>query len=122
MYVPFAVPGLTPAGIVFVLTKGKAMPPMITTPGGATFGTRPEPARPENAANSFTSLDPPATPTPPARRPFLNNGTPPPFTAVGSESNRSALPVIIPSPVVLPSIERDGGSEWPGRYDVLNEH
>src|SRR5437764_15320885 len=92
IYVPLAVPGLTPAGIVLVLTKGRAIPAMITTPGGATLGTRPDPARPEHAANSSTSLELPATPTPPAGSPCLNNGTPTPFMPDGSDLERLTLP------------------------------
>src|SRR5277367_6572498 len=90
---------------------------MNTTPGDGTTG--PNPASPENAANSATFGSTPATPTPPTRIPFLNKGTPPGFTAFESLSFKSALPVRIPNPGFDPSIERDGGTDWPGRNVVL---
>ena len=59
---------------------------------------------PANAAYSAASGGIPETPIPPATRPFLKIGTPPPSTALGSLSKRFALPVLIPvpQPAVLP--------------------
>src|SRR5271170_6846842 len=91
---------------------------MNTTPGDGTIG--PNPASPENAANSATFGSTPATPTPPTSVLFLNNGTPPGFTAFGSLSLTSALPVRTPNPGFDPSMERAGGTDWPGRKSVLN--
>src|SRR5579872_3790227 len=98
------------------------MPSMITSPGkGKGSGTKkPAPADPETAANSATSGLTPATPTPPTSTPCLNNGTPPGFTAVGSLSFRSALPVSTPRPGCDPSMDRAGGNAWPGKNVVLN--
>ena len=53
---------------------------------------------PAKAAYSPASGGIPDTPIPPATRPFLKIGTPPPSTVVGLLSKRSALPVLIPVP------------------------
>src|SRR5437868_12905283 len=95
---------------------------MMTTPGGAGVGPKPAPTAPEKAANSAVLASVPATPTPPTRCPFLNSGTPPGFTALGSESNMSALPVTTPRPVLLPLIDREGEMDCPDRNVVLNGH
>src|SRR5215813_1514780 len=105
---PVNEPGLTPAGRVVWETKGRDIPSITTTPGGAGLAPKPAFTAPENAANSATSGGAPATPTPPTRWPFLNSGTPPGFTVVGSESDTSALPVMIPGPRKAPLIERAG--------------
>ena len=115
---PAADPGPTPPGAVVWFTKGKAMPPIITTPGGgscATVGRKPACDAPEKAANSATAADVLTTPTPPTAAPFLNSGTPPGFTAAGSLSSASALPVITPKPGLSPSIERAGSMLCPAR-------
>src|SRR5690348_4406208 len=116
--VPVAVPGPTPLGAVVWFTKGKAMPPIITTPGGgscAAVGRKPACEAPEKAANSAIAADELTTPTPPTAAPFLNSGTPPGFTAAGLLSSASALPVITPKPGLSPSIERAGSMLCPAR-------
>jgi len=58
---------------------------MITTPGGGSceaVGKNPACEAPEKAAYSATFAELLTTPTPPTANPFLNNGTPPGFTAV----------------------------------------
>ena len=119
---PPADPGPTPLGAVVWFTKGKAMPPIITTPGGgscATVGRKPACEAPEKAANSAIAADELTTPTPPTAAPFLNSGTPPGFTAAGLLSSASALPVITPKPGLSPSIERAGSMLCPARKVAL---
>src|SRR5262249_37455649 len=99
---PVNEPGLTPAGRVVGETKGRDMPSTPPPRGGGGRAQKPAVTAPETAANPATSGAAPATPTPPTRRPFLNSGTPPGFTAVGSESETSALPVMIPRPREAP--------------------
>ncbi len=110
---PVKLPAPTLAGRVVWFTNGNATPSMKTTPGAAGVGPNPFEVAAAYAANSATSLDTPATPMPPTRLPFRNKGTPPGFTAVGSLSFISALPVVTPKPVVAPLIERAGGTDCP---------
>ena len=95
---------------------------MKITPGAAGVGTNPAAMAPLKAAYSATAPDEPATPTPPTTTPFLKRGTPPGFTASGMLSFRSALPVWIPKPGCVPSMERAGGTSLPGMNIVLNPH
>src|ERR1700730_413487 len=83
------------------------------------LGRNPESFAPENAAYSATSSDVLTTPTPPTIPVALNRGTPPGLTAEGWLSFVSALPVIMPRPKVVPSIEREGFNACPGRKFVL---
>src|ERR1051326_3971322 len=91
-----------PLGSVVWFTKGNAIPSMITILGeGSGFtgtGITAPAFAPEKAANSETCGVGPTTPTPPTNSPFLNGGTPPGLTALGSLSATSALPVMMPNP------------------------
>ena len=105
--------------------KGKAMPPMITTPGGGSWdasGSSPDWDAPEKAANSAMSDDVLTTPTPPTTEPFLKSGMPPGLTLAGSLSVVSVLPVMMPNPRLRPSIERAGSMSLPGRKVAFSGH
>src|ERR1700685_267310 len=94
---------------------------MVTIPGEGNAG-KPTPSVPalgppiaimpaaENATYSATFVSANATPIPPTSCPFLKIGTPPGFTAVGTESFTSALPVITPKPGTEPPIVVAGGT------------
>src|SRR6516165_1450882 len=93
---------------------------MKTAPGGGRVGRNPDASAPVKAANSEIAGVEPTTPTPPTSAPFLNKGTPPGLTAVGSLSVKSGFPVVMPRPMVEPSTERDGGTAWPGAKFTLS--
>ena len=63
-----------------------------------------------NATYSDVSGSADTTPIPPTSSPFLKMGTPPGFTAVGTVSFKSALPVVIPKPGEAPPIVVAGGT------------
>src|SRR5580704_1594321 len=97
------------------------MPLIVTMPGEGNAGN-PTPSvagfgplvaimpAAANATYSATFASANATPIPPTSCPFLKIGTPPGFTAVGTESFASALPVIIPKPGTEPPIVVAGGT------------
>ena len=119
---------------------------MNTAPGAGSGGSGNEmpvvipvcprvPAAAIAAANSARSGDTPATPTPPTTCPWRYRGSPPGLTGAASgspESNKSALPVVMPTehpalveglqgagnwPAALlnvPAIDRGAGIDWPG--------
>src|SRR6266478_5189210 len=65
---PARLPDPTPDGAVVWFTKGNAIPPMMTTPGGgncAAVGRNPDSDAPEKAANSATPGEVLTTPIPP---------------------------------------------------------